>query len=198
MNRIAIKERAKAQLGRNIFSTAWLVALAVCFVSGAINAAVNTIIPGIAALILTGPFAYGLNYIFLKQTRDGSPMNFTDMFKGFTDDIGQNILIGLLSTLFTVLWGLLFVIPGIVKAYAYSFAYYVKADHPDYDWKRCIDESIALTNGHKWELFILDLSFIGWLIVGALCFGVGTLWVTPYMAASKSQFYNELVSAPQI
>ena len=71
-------------------------------------------------------------------------------------------------------------------------AVYIKVDHPDYDWKQCIDESQRMMQGHKGELFVLDLSFIGWLFVGACCCGVGTLWVNAYMAAAHSQFYENL------
>ena len=69
----------------------------------------------------------------------------------------------------------------------------IKADHPDYDWKMCINESKCLTMGHKGELFVLDLSFFGWFFVGALCLGVGTFWVTPYMEATKAHFYQNLL-----
>lgn len=121
-----------------------------------------------------------------------------DMFRGFQDDFGGTFLIGLMTSLFTFLWSLLFVIPGIVKMYAYSMAYYIKLDHPDYGWKACIDESRQLMDGHKWEKFVLDLSFLGWIIVGSLCLGVGTLWVTPYMEATNAQFYEYVRCCPRM
>lgn len=82
--------------------------------------------------------------------------------------------------------------------YAYSMAYYIKLDHPDYGWKACIDESRRLMDGHKWEKFVLDLSFLGWIIVGSLCLGVGTLWVTPYMEATNAQFYEYVRCCPRM
>lgn len=198
MNRKEIKEKAKEQLGRQIFGEKWLMGLLVCVIVAAISGLVGgltSFIGGIGGLVIMGPLAYGLSYIFLKQSRDGEKMQIADLFSGFTGDFLQNFLIGLMIDIFVALWSLLFVIPGIVKYYAYSMAYYIKADHPEYDWRQCINESKALTKGHKGELFVLDLSFLGWLIVGALCLGVGTLWVAPYMAAAKSQFYQALVSA---
>ena len=116
------------------------------------------------------------------------------LFRGFRDDFGGTLLISLLSGLFIFLWSLLLFIPGIVKAYAYSMVYYVKADHPEYGWRECLDESQRLMTGHKWEKFVLDLSFIGWGIVGSLCLGVGTLWVMTYMAATEAQYYEYLTS----
>ena len=149
----------------------------------------------IAMLLLSGPIGYGLRKLFLKQARDGQPMVFTDLFKGFTEDLGTNVLIGLMTGIFTFLWSLLFLIPGIVKSLAYSQALYIKADHPEYDWKTCINESQRLMKGHKGEYFVLGLSFIGWYIVGALCLGVGVLWVEPYAEATKAHFYWSLAAA---
>lgn len=190
MDRAELKARARAQLGSGIFQNLWMMGLAVCLLIGLLESAATTILPAIGALIVIGPLEYGQAYIFLKQARDRQPVQLGDMFRGFQDDFGGTFLIGFLSQLFVALWSLLFLIPGIVKSYAYSMAYYVKLDHPDYGWKACIDESRRLMDGHKWEKFVLDLSFLGWILVGALCLGVGTLWVTPYMAATEAQFYE--------
>ena len=83
-------------------------------------------------------------------------------------------------------------IPGIIKAYSYSMAFFIKADHPEYDWRTCLDESKRLTSGHKMDLFVLDLSFIGWGIIGALCLGIGSLWVMSYRYATLAQCYKVL------
>ena len=192
MSRAEIKQRAKAQLGGSLFSSNWLLALLVVLILSAINGIAAGFTFGIAAIIIFGPLQYGVSYLFLKQARDGKEMSIGDLFKGFSDDFGQTLLIGLLSSIFIVLWSMLFFIPGIVKAYAYSMAYFIKVDNPSYDWKQCINTSKEITKGHKGELFVLDLSFIGWLIVGSLCFGIGTLWVAPYMFASKAQFYETI------
>ena len=192
MTRAELKAQAKAQLGGGIFKNEWLTALAACLIMTVITSAAGTILTGIGSILVSGPLAYGLAYLFLKQSRDGQVMNIGDLFRGFQDDFGGTLLLGLLSSLFTFLWSLLLVIPGGVKPYAYSQAVYVKVDHPDYDWRRCLDESIQMMKGHKMDLFVLDLSFIGWYIVGALCLGLGTLWVAPYHAATRTQFYEDL------
>lgn len=220
VSRQELKQRAKAQLGGGIFTNRWLTALLVCFVASmllsvfnvpsAVSSAIQTVhslnngasftfhvsalgsLGTVAYLLLGGPLNYGKSRMFLKQARDGQDMNLADLFKGFTEDLGGNIVLALATALFTFLWALLFVIPGIVKGYAYSQVFYIKADHPEYDWKACIEESKRMMQGHKGELFVLDLSFIGWFFVGALCLGVGTLWVTPYMEATKAHFYQTL------
>ena len=192
MTRAEIKRLARERLGGKIFGNVWLMALLACLVFSAVEAAAGAILAGIGAIIIVGPMTYGLNWLFLKQAREGGEINIGDLFSGFNADFGQTLLIGLMTTIFTFLWGLLFIIPGIVKAYAYSMAFYIKADHPNYGWRECLDASIEMMRGHKWELFMLDLSFLGWLIVGALCLGLGTLWVAPYQQQSRAIFYNSL------
>lgn len=108
--------------------------------------------------------------------------------------VGGNFLLHLLMSIFIALWSLLLVVPGIIKALGWSMAYYIKVEHPEYTWKQCLDASTALTNGHKGDLFVLHLSFIGWYFVGSLCLGVGTLWVMPYHQATLTQCYHWLKS----
>ena len=187
-----IRAKARTQLGNNIFSNKWLYALVVCLITSAILGAAATLGLGIASLIITGPLTFGLAKVFIGLVRSDEQIKIEDTFSGFTADIGGNIVLGLLVSVFTFLWSLLFVIPGIVKSYSYSMAFYIKNDNPTYTWKQCIDESRRIMDGNKMRLFLLDLSFIGWFIVGALCFGIGTLWVTPYMEAAHANFYEEI------
>lgn len=193
MSRQEIKAAAKAQLGGKIFGNVWMMALLACLIMSAIAYVAGLVVVG--AIIVIGPLTYGISFLFLKRWRDGEKINLADLFAGFTSDFGQNFLIGLLSSIFVALWSLLFVIPGIVKTYAYSAAYYIKADNPDYTWRECINASRELMYGHKWDLFMLDLSFIGWYIVGSICLGIGTLWVVPYHQMSRAIFYDELLAA---
>lgn len=144
--------------------------------------------------LFSGPLSYGIAKMLLKQSRDGQAMNVAEMFDGFKDDFGGNFLLHLLMSIFIALWSLLLVVPGIIKALGWSMAYYIKVEHPEYTWKQCLDASTALTNGHKGDLFVLHLSFIGWYFVGALCLGVGTLWVMPYHQATLTQCYHWLKS----
>ena len=184
------RAKAREQLGNNIFGNQWLYALVVCLIISAITGIASTTV--VVPLLIIGPLAIGEAKVFLNLTRSNDPVKIEDTFTGFTSDIGGNIVLGLLVTLFTFLWSLLFVIPGIVKAYSYSMAFYIKHDNPTYTWQQCIDESRKMMDGNKMRLFLLDLSFIGWIIVGVLCLGIGTLWVTPYMATAHANFYEEI------
>ena len=147
----------------------------------------------VGAIIVLGPLTYGVSKVFLHLVY-GEPIRLEMMFDGFRDDFGGTLLLGLMETIFIFLWSLLFFIPGIIKSYSYAMSYYIKADHPEYDWQACINGSKRMMQGHKWELFVLDLSFIGWVIVGMLTCGIGMLWVTPYMECTRANFYAYLAA----
>lgn len=191
-----LRALARNQLGNKIFHNNWLTALLAALITGAIVCGVQTATAfagPVATVLVIGPMEYGMETVFLKQARNHAPMQMSDLFNGFRDDFGGTLLIGLLTKLFVVLWSMLFVIPGIVKSYSYSMARYIKYDHPEFSATQCIDASRSLMQGHKWQLFCLDLSFIGWAIVGMLCFGLGTLWVVAYQQAARAQFYEALI-----
>lgn len=198
INRQAIKANARYQLGDGIFSNIWLMAVLLCLIYSVIISVASSIV-SVASLLLAGPFGVALAHIYICLVRGRKEIKIEELFTvGFSAQVGRNLLLGLLISIFTALWSLLFVVPGIVKSYSYRMAYYIAVDHPEYTWRQCVDESIKMTNGHKMELFILDLSFIGWYFVGSLCLGVGTLWVMPYHMASVANYYEALKGLPQV
>ena len=95
----------------------------------------------------------------------------------------------LLKNILIFLWSLLLIIPGIIKAYAYSMVPYILADNPNIGVKKAIALSNEMTRGHKFDMFILDLSFIGWYLLGTLALGIGILFVLPYDNATKAELY---------
>ena len=191
------RRRAREALDGSIFSAAWLLLLVAGLVVNAILGASSIIFVG--PLLLTGPLYAGFAVYTLHLIRRTPRRNdLGTLFSGFSTDFTGNLVLGLLQSVYLVLWSLLFVIPGIVKYYAYSMSYYIKADNPTLDANACIDQIQKMMKGHKAELFLLDLSFLGWIIVGALCFGVGTLWVDAYITAAHASFYEDLRAQPQI
>ena len=194
MERAELKRRARAQLGGRIFGSVWLYAVLAGLVYTVLVRAINLVptVGVVVTLLVGGPLSYGLDSMFLKQSRDGQQMQMGDLFRGFSEDFGGLFLLGLMQTIFVVLWSLLFVIPGVIASLSYSMSYYIKSDHPEYDWRTCLSASKKLMDGHKMELFLLNLSFIGWCIVGVLCLSVGTLWVDAYRRAALAQFYRSL------
>ena len=187
------RANARAQLGGGIFANNWLMALLVCFIHSAIMGAISaTGVGSIATALLNGFFMFGLARVFLQLIRSQKDkIDVGDLFCG-TEHFGSLVLLGLMHFLFIFLWTLLFIIPGIIKSYSYAMAFYIKHDHPEYDWKQCIDESRRMMDGHKWQLFCLDFSFVGWFLLGFLCCGIVTLWVTPYQQAARANFYENL------
>ena len=191
------RRRAREALEGNIFGNTWLFMVLVVLVTGAILSVSGIIFIG--PLLLIGPISIGICSYTLHVVRNTDKKNKIDpLLDGFRGSVGNSILVGLLATIFTALGSLLFVIPGIVKAIAYSQCYFIALEHPEYDANTCITESRKMMNGHKWEYFCLQFSFIGWMIVGSFCLGVGTLWVSAYMNAANAAFYEDLKNQPVV
>ena len=114
-----------------------------------------------------------------------------DQFKVF-NQYGRYLGGSLLMTLYVILWSLLLVIPGIVKGYAYAMTPYVMNDHPEMDADDCIHESRMMMRGYKWKMFLLDLGFIGWMLLCIVTLGIYGLWLGPWMQCSRAKFYEEL------
>jgi uncharacterized membrane protein len=98
----------------------------------------------------------------------------------------------LLKDVYIFLWTLLFIIPGIIKSYSYRMVPYILADNPNIGARRAIELSESMTQGHKFDIFILDLSFIGWYLLGLLCFFIGGIFVRPYEDATNAELYLTL------
>ena len=186
-----IKENAKELLGRKIFGAKWMWMLLAVLIISAIIGATSSFVVGV---IFAGVFTAGLSCVLLRVARkEDEHANIGKLFSTFGDgQLGKYIGLGLLQMLFIFLWSLLLIIPGIIKSYAYSMSYFIQLDNPDMGPKDSITASRKMMKGHKWQLFVMDLSFIGWYIVGILCLGVGVLWVHPYYELSKALFYEEL------
>jgi len=95
----------------------------------------------------------------------------------------------LLTDIFIFLWSLLLIIPGIVKSYSYRMVPYILADNPNIGVKKAIALSNEMTMGHKFDMFVLDLSFIGWYLLGTFAFGIGVFFVMPYDNATSAELY---------
>ncbi len=193
MTNSEIRRRAREALGGNIFSGEWLFALLICIIVSAITSMASAVLIG--SLIVMGPLMVGSANYFLNRTRRiGTHESIDPLFCGFRNGFGDNIILGLLIWIFIFLWSLLFMIPGIIKSCSYALAYYIKCDDPSLTATQAISISRMMMRGNKWRYFCLQLSFIGWIIVGIFTFGIGLLWVAPYMAAANAEFYEELKS----
>ncbi len=167
----------------------WGIAIVIMLLYSLICGALSSF--GAAYLIFSGVFGVGMSAVMLKLSRSGQT-DVDTMFDGFRRGLVSNILAGLLVSIYTFLWTLLFIIPGIIKAYAYSMTYYILADNPDMAASDAIKESCRIMDGKKWRLFCLDLSFIGWWILVILTFGILAFWVSPYTALARAEFYESV------
>ncbi|MBE6809501.1 MAG: DUF975 family protein [Ruminococcaceae bacterium] len=174
----------------------------------------------LALLIIGGAAKLGYARFNLNLI-DRKPAAFSDLFSCF-NRLGDGICMDLLMALYIFLWTLLFIIPGIIKAYSYAMTPYILSEHPEMTVNQAITESRRIMNGNKWRLFCLRFSFIGWMFLCVLpmfvllplvmigvagfvlwvivSFGAligGLLFLTPYQEAAQAAFYREISYVPQ-
>jgi len=143
------------------------------------------------SFFLGNPIMVGKARFFI-HSRNGYS-DFGNLFSTFRTGQYLNVVKGMaLRTVYTFLWSLLLIIPGIIKGYAYSMVPYILAENPNLNPRRALEISEAMTQGEKMNIFVLDLSFIGWNLLGALCCGVGVLFVNPYVEATYTELYGVL------
>lgn len=128
--------------------------------------ALKVLILSLYGLVVTGPFTYGISKIMLMVSR-GQSASVMNVFDGFSK-LFKTMGLLLYMTLFICLWSLLFIIPGIIAAIRYSMAFYIMIDNPDYSIRQCIEESKALMKGNVLKYVILQISFIGWILLTSL------------------------------
>ena len=141
----------------------------------------------VLATVTVGFTIYALEVSRLRPAGVGTLF---DGFAIFFRALWLNILMGI----FIFLWSLLFIIPGIIAAYRYRQAIYLLLDHPQWSALDCIRESKRMMIGRKWELFVLDLSFLGWALLSVVPFV--SIWVAPYMEVTYANYYQALVDLP--
>ena len=129
---------------------------------------------------------------FLRYWRGESPP-VSDVFAGFSSYYSSFVTTGLLKGIYVFLWSLLFIIPGIVMGYAYSMADYIICEYPHLTASRALELSRRITYGYKAELFVFDLSFLGWSLAAAVTCGVlGIAYVNPYYSTAHAGVYDTL------
>ncbi|GLX70292.1 DUF975 family protein [Paenibacillus glycanilyticus] len=144
----------------------------------------------IIQLLTSGALSLGLIIFFVGIARqEGPPIS--EIFGGFSHFI-KAFCVYFFMTLFTVLWSLLLIIPGIIAYLSYSQAYYILQDNPDIGALEAIRRSKQLMKGRKWKFFVLNLTFIGWALLALLTFGIGFLWLSPYIFVTQAHFYDEI------
>ena len=151
--------------------------------------------------LITGLVLWGVAYTILDFVETGNMETwYTGIFSAYSNGRFKNSLCTLfMVNIFTALWTILFIIPGIIKGYSYAMTPYILKDkfaagQTDIGATEAITESRHLMDGHKMDLFVLDLSFIGWGLLGIITCGIGFIWITPYYRQTKTNFYHSLVA----
>jgi uncharacterized membrane protein len=139
------------------------------------------------------PILFGYYSAFLDLKR-GSTVEVKNLFSAFDASIYFKIIgLYLLTSIYTILWSLLFLIPGIIKSIAYSQVYFILKDNPELSPNQAIKQSRQIMHGNKGKYFLLLLSFIGWGLLGIISMFIGFLWIVPYYTATLASFYENLV-----
>lgn len=194
------KNRAIASLD-NRWTTPVLCTLTYLFIAIAIDvvtdkAITNEVMQTVLNLALNVallPLVWSFDTLFLDFIREGQT-SVSALFHGYRNPwLPKSFLLPLLVNIYIFLWTLLLIIPGIIMSYAYAMTYYIYKDHREMGCNKAIGESIRLMDGHKWQLFVLDLSFLGWLLLSILTLGIGLLWLIPYWSTAHAHFYEDLI-----
>lgn len=136
------------------------------------------------------PLAWGYAVFFLRLIHHEN-IDYGRLFDGFSDYF-RIFVAELLKGVYVLLWSLLLIIPGIIKTYSYAMTEFILKDNPEMSGEQAICESMRLMQGHKTQLFLLDLSMIGWLILSLLTLGIGLLFLYPYYYTAHAHFYEDL------
>lgn len=144
---------------------------------------------GIVTILLL-PLTWGYYVFFLRMTRRENT-DYGRLFDGFAD-YTRIFLAMLLKGIYVLLWMLLLIVPGIIKEYSYAMTEFILKDNPEMSGEQAICESMRMMEGHKMQLFLLDLSMIGWLILSLLTLGIGFLFSIPYLYSAHTHFYEDL------
>ena len=140
---------------------------------------------------LMTPFEYGCRKFFRKNLDE--PAKLSNIVYVFDSHYKNIVKTAFLTDLFIWLWSLLFIVPGIIKAYQYRLVPYIMSENPNMNFKDAQAESARLMQGNKWKSFVLDLSFIGWDILSLLTWGtLEIFFVGPYKASADAALYESI------
>ena len=175
-----------SQIIQNMSKEELIVLSSVIF--GAITIAIT--VDFIFKTLLLNPLEVGCRKFFIEN--DKEPATFKELTFGFKN-YGKSVGTQLLRSVLIFLWSLLLIVPGIMKTYSYKLVPYILAEEPELSAKEILAKSEAMMKGHRWEAFVLDLSFIGWDFLSALTFGlVGIFYAAPYEVQTNAEFYLAL------
>ena len=197
MNRVELKQQAKDSLKGKYKETiklllvVFLIEFVISLLGGNGEEVTSmTYISQILSIALAVLLEMGTVSFFLKISRN-QEVTFKELFSKVNLWLPY-LIIALTTSIFTLLWSILFIIPGIITAISYSLVYYILLDNPGMKTTEIISKSKEMMKGHKMDYVILNLSFLGWAILGAFTLGILYFWLIPYIAVTNANFYNKI------
>jgi uncharacterized membrane protein len=145
---------------------------------------------GVISLLISGPLAVGVSLFSLSISRS-KEAKLEQLFEGFKR-FSRSLVAHLLMAAFTILWTLLFIVPGIIAAISYSQTFFILVDDETISASDAVKKSKKMMYGYKWKYFCLKLRFIGWGILSILTLGVGLLWLVPYVQVTMAKFHDDI------
>lgn len=199
INRVELKQNAKKSLAGH-YADAVVVILLSGIIAGftggiqGFGQGINNVFLSSLGYLLSFAVSAFLNFgmlsFYLKISRN-EETDYRELFNKFNMFVPY-IVISLLTSIFVMLWSILFIIPGIIASFAYSQVYLIALDNPEMDGLEVLKCSKEMMYGYKLEYFILQLSFLGWIILGIFTCGILYLWLMPYIYVTNCNFYNKL------
>lgn len=191
---------------REVIRGKWLAGVAITLVYGLLcglissfsvanvdDEVVFSLLTLLAAIVVGYPLTLGYAMVWLNVARNNSHPEVKDLFDGFKRRYHRSAMgTLLLQNIYTVLWTLLLIVPGIIKSIEYAMTPFIVADEPELGCNEAIEKSMAMMRGHRWQLFKMYLGMIGWMILGVFTCYIAWLWIVPYYQMVFAKFYLEL------
>ena len=173
-----------------------------CLISATVGSGLNLICPGFSLIValLLMPMGWGWSMTFLECHRSDKdpfkdPFNVKNLFVAYNKDFSRIFTTLFLQGLYTFLWTLLLIVPGIIKSLSYALTPYILKDYPELKNNQPIELSMAMMQGYKLELFILQLKYFGMCLLCILTLGIAYFWIGPFYSAAMVNFYEEVKKA---
>jgi uncharacterized membrane protein len=158
-----------------------------------IGGSVGEILGILVTIFVAYPLTFSLIKIFLGYVRGEQQLRVEGIFSSFkSSGYGKSIGLYLLISIYTFLWTLLLIVPGIIKSLSYALAPYILAENPELTANQAIDESQKMMQGHKMDLFLMILGYTGFAFLSILALGIPLLWLYPYYQVVFARFYEEV------
>jgi uncharacterized membrane protein len=185
-NKILMKQARESLAGKwGLVIGIFFLYVLITVVAGSIHGAGPMV-----SLLVSGPMAVGISFFALNISRN-KKAELEQIFVGF-NKFGKALVAYLFVALFTLLWMLLLIVPGIIAAISYSQTFFILADDENISGREAVKKSKKMMYGYKWKYFCLELRFLGWFLLSVLTLGIGLLWLIPYIQISKAKFYEDI------